>query len=86
MITFANALVLMLGMYTLLGLLFALPFVFRGVHKVDPVAKDGTLGFRLLILPGVIALWPLFVRRLMGGRQAPVETNPHRRAAREKTS
>lgn len=73
-----------LGVYALLGLLFAIPFVLVGAGRIDPVAKDGTWGFRLLILPGVIAFWPLLARRWLDGAGAPPEeNNPHRRAARE---
>lgn len=73
-----------LGIYTLLGVLFAIPFVWIGAGRIDPVAKEGTRGFRLLILPGAIALWPLLAKRWFGGISAPPEEhNPHRRAARE---
>ena len=45
--------------YLGLGLIMAVGFVAVGVGRVDPAAKRGTLGFRLLILPGAVALWPL---------------------------
>jgi len=45
--------------YLLLGLLFALGFVFKGVNTVDPVAADAPLIFRLMILPGSVGLWPI---------------------------
>ena len=54
--------------YLGLGFLFALPFVWRGVHGLDPLARTGTLGFRLLILPGAAALWPLLLFRLARAR------------------
>jgi hypothetical protein len=83
-LTLATWLVNALGLYALLGLLFAVPFVLRGVGRVDPAAREGTWGFRLLILPGVVAFWPVFARRLAAGVTAPpVESNPHRRAAAE---
>ena len=46
-----------------LGLVFALAFVSVGIATVDPVARGATIGFRLMILPGVTALWPLFLKR-----------------------
>ncbi len=49
--------------YVALGLVFAVPFVAWGVGRVDPAARQGTLGFRLLILPGCAALWPLLLVR-----------------------
>lgn len=78
----ANWLVILLGVYAALGLIFALAFVTRGVGRVDPAAREGTWGFRLLILPGTVALWPLLARRwLVGVTAPPEEKNPHRMAA-----
>ena len=64
MILFANIVTIVLALYLLAGLLFAVPFVLRGVNRIDPVAREGSWGFRLIILPGVVALWPLLLRRL----------------------
>ncbi len=87
MLALSQILVALLGVYAVLGILFAIPFVIKGIGRLDPAAQDGTWGFRLLILPGVVALWPLLARRwLMGARQPPTECNPHRRAAREDAS
>ncbi len=44
--------------YVLCGLALGIPFVMRGVDRVDPAAAGASLGFRLLILPGTVALWP----------------------------
>lgn len=64
------------------GLLFAIPCLARGLAAIDPGAREGSWGFRLIVLPGVIALWPLLLRRWLSGRsEPPVEENAHRRAA-----
>jgi hypothetical protein len=79
----ANWIVAAAGVYFALGLLFAVPFLARGVARIDPAAREGTWGFRLVVLPGVVALWPLLARRWLSGRgEPPVESNAHRRAAR----
>jgi hypothetical protein len=79
----AEFLVAAAGAYVAAGALFAGPFVTWGVSRVDPVAQQATFGFRLIILPGVLALWPLLaVRWLTGVMHAPTEVNAHRRAAR----
>jgi len=49
--------------YLALGILFALAFVAIGIGRVDPVAKDSSVGFRLIIFPGVVALWPWLLKR-----------------------
>ncbi len=79
--TLATLLVLAIGLYLAIGLVFALWFVWRGVDGIDPSATQGTWGFRLLILPGTVALWPVLVRRRRLG-EPPQESNAHREAAR----
>jgi hypothetical protein len=64
--------------YAVTGLLFASLFVFRGVQRVDSEALGAGPGFRLLILPGVAAFWPMFLRRWIRGTQPPIERTPHR--------
>ena len=51
--------------YTGIGIAFAILFVAVGVSRIDPVAKGAGLGFRLLILPGATALWPILLIRWM---------------------
>jgi hypothetical protein len=52
-----------LGLYAGAGLLFALPFLAWGLPRIDTAARGSSLAFRLLILPGTVALWPLLLRR-----------------------
>ena len=52
-----------LGLCLAVGVLFALPFAFVGVQRIDPDAAGAGIGFRLVILPGVVMLWPLMARR-----------------------
>jgi len=69
--------------YFACGLLFAVPFVFFWAKQIDPHAAPGSWGFRLLVLPGVAAFWPLLLRRwLRGLHEPPEEHNAHRRLAR----
>lgn len=67
--------------YVSLGALFGLYFAVAGVGKVDPLAKSGTLGFRILILPAAVAFWPLLLIRLRRGGEPPLERNAHRALA-----
>ena len=77
----AEVVVLLCTVYIACGLVFAPFFVWRGVGRIDPAAKGAGIGFRLVILPGVAALWPVMLRRWLGGRQPPAERNAHRDAA-----
>lgn len=73
--------------YAGIGILFAFFFVLRGAGRIDPDAAKGTRGFRALIFPGAAALWPLLLKRWLGGqRNPPVERNDHRRRAAEANS
>jgi Na+-driven multidrug efflux pump len=81
-IAFAEVLTVLIGIYLAVGVLFAAPFVLRGVNRIDPVAREGTWGFRLIIVPGVVALWPLLALRWLRGAGPPEERNAHRLAAK----
>lgn len=82
----ANLIVATTGAYAGLGIIFAIAFLFFGASRVDPVAKDGSWGFRLLILPGCVALWPILARRWWSGGPPPSERNAHRDAAQTRGS
>ncbi len=69
----AQLAVLLFAGYAALGCLFAVAFVVRGVARVDPVAAAAPIGFRLVILPGVAALWPWLLLRWV---HAPVPVVP----------
>ena len=77
--TFATALVWFLQLYLLVGVLFGVAFVLRGVQAIDPAAENAGRGFRLIILPGVAAFWPLLLRRWLRKAPPPEEKTAHRR-------
>jgi hypothetical protein len=75
----AAYLLILIGVYLLCGLVFAVPFALVGVGKIDPGAAHGTWGFRLLIIPGTMLLWPMLALRwLKGMHEPPEERNAHR--------
>lgn len=79
----AGAFLVVLGVYLACGLIFAIPFALTGVTKIDPHAAHGSWGFRVLIIPGTMALWPLLLNRwTSGAKEPPEECNAHRKAAR----
>jgi hypothetical protein len=49
--------------YGLAGAVFAAVFVMFGIHRVDPAAEGAPFSFRLIVAPGVAALWPLLLVR-----------------------
>lgn len=69
MVGAAETIVLISGLYALLGVAFAIAFSWRGAARIDPAARDATWGFRVLVLPGAAALWPwLLIRWIRRGR------------------
>lgn len=57
----AEPLAFALQLYAVVGAIFAVPFAWRGAGALDPAARMGSWGFRLLILPGAAALWPVLL-------------------------
>ena len=63
-----------LAAYAVAGTLFALPFHWRGIGHLDPATRGSRLGFRILITPGIIVLWPCLAWRWVVSR--PDATRP----------
>ena len=57
----AELLVGALGAYLTIGFVVAILFVVAGIGRFDPAAKGSGIGFRLIVLPGLIGLWPLAI-------------------------
>ena len=63
-------LVLGAGVYFAFGLVFAVAFALRGVHRIDAAAHGAGWMFRVLIVPGSAVFWPLLWRRWSRPRAA----------------
>lgn len=62
--------------YIAIGILFACALVLRGLPRIDPAADHAPWSFRILIIPGIAALWPLMlIKWVRSPRMAPRE--PH---------
>lgn len=71
--------------YALAGVLFALAFLPRGIVRVDERLHESPIAVRVLLFPGIAALWPLFAWRWVTGRGVPDERNPHRLASERRS-
>lgn len=58
-----------LAIYAGLGVLFAALFLAFGLARIDHGAKGTGLVFRLMIAPGLVALWPVMLVRWIAGGQ-----------------
>jgi len=59
------------ALYAVLGFLFAIPFHIGGMVRLDPAARGTSPWFRLLVTPGVIALWPVLLAKWMRRMRRP---------------
>jgi len=52
---------LMVAFYALIGVVASGVLVSVGLKRIDPVLRSSSLGVRLLIFPGCVALWPIML-------------------------
>ncbi len=71
-----------LGIYCAVGMLFGVLFAFLGAKVIDPGAAHGTLGFKLVIIPGCAVFWPYLLMRWLKKSPPPEEFSAHRRTAK----
>lgn len=62
-IVILNTILTIVAIYLLCGLIFAIPFVFKGADKIDEGAHGSTWGFRIIIIPATIVFWPLLLKK-----------------------
>ena len=77
----AESVVTLAAIYVACGIVFALVFLAVGIGRLDPAADGSGYGFRALIFPGTVALWPMLALRWARGTSRPTERNAHRDAA-----
>lgn len=65
---FVQIILILVSIYLLLGVLFVIPFLIKGLRKVDEDAHGGTIAFKIIIIPGVIVFWPLLLSKWMKNR------------------
>lgn len=60
--TIAEFIIMLVKGWAYIGLAVSVPFIFWGIDRVDGSAKDA-YAFRPLLIPGIIVIWPLVLRR-----------------------
>lgn len=64
-------LLIIASVYLVVGVGVAILFFTHWIDRFGATVADGSRGFRVLITPGVIALWPVILMRVR--RRAPVD-------------
>ena len=60
-----TTILIIVAIYLAAGLIFAIPFVLKGVTQIDEGAIGSKWGFRVIIIPGVMVFWPLLLKKWM---------------------
>ena len=58
-----------LGIYLLLGALFSIFFLWKGIEKVDAGTKESGLFFKLLLFPAMTVFWVIFLKKWLKSNQ-----------------
>ena len=66
---FAELILLVFSTYLAIGVVFALGFAWRGWRAIESPGTEGTIVFRILLIPGATLLWPLLLRRWLHVRR-----------------
>lgn len=61
--TIVSVVLMAAGLYLLIGLVFYIPFIRKGVHTFDEGVASAPFFMKVLIFPGTVALWPLLLRK-----------------------
>jgi hypothetical protein len=71
------AIILLLALiYLIAGFIFLFPFLFKGIHAVDEGAHGSSNGFYIIIIPGIVLLWPLLLKKWMQALRQRTFTKP----------
>ena len=68
----AEGFLAVLAVYLAVGALFAMVIALTGLARIDAGARDMPWSTRLLILPGLVALWPMMLVKCLRQKAPPV--------------
>lgn len=71
----ANLILILAGIYLFAGLCFYLAFIFKWAGQLDENTIGSSLGFKLLILPGIVFLWPFILGKWKQSRARTSKNN-----------
>ena len=61
--TIISDLLTFVGIYLLLGIIFTIVFLWKGITKVDQDVKGSDRFFKVLLFPGLVVFWVYFLRK-----------------------
>lgn len=60
---FTDFLLIMVGIYTMIGFFYHLYFISHAYKYKDSDAENTTFWFKLIILPGMLVFWPVILMK-----------------------
>ncbi len=75
----ASGIAVLLALYAVVGIGTAVFVHARGIDNRDSDVVGGSIGFRILVTPGLVALWPVVLRAMLrhGGIGPAAYSAPH---------
>jgi hypothetical protein len=67
--TFVTIALYAAGAYALAGVMLLIPFHRFALPRLDESANGASRGFRVLVSPGLVALWPVILRKWLAARR-----------------
>ena len=52
-----------IAVYLICGFVFSIAFLIKGISKIDKGVGGGTIGFKIIIIPGMIVFWPYLLKK-----------------------
>ena len=62
-----------LFIYLCYGIVFSIAFLVKGISRIDETTHGSTWGFKIIIIPGAIALWPLLLQKWIKAKKNFIE-------------
>ena len=62
-------LLIIAAIYLALGVFFVIPFLMKGLNKIDEGAYGSNIRFKIIIIPGVIVFWPVLLSKWMKSKR-----------------
>ena len=50
-----------------------IPFILKGINKIDEGGHGSSIGFRIIIIPGVIVFWVVLLRKWIKAKKSFME-------------
>ena len=60
-----DGLLLLMGVYLVVGIFFSFYFLFKGMVKLDDGTANTPWHFKLLIWPGTVLMWSVLLTRML---------------------